>query len=216
MSPCQSACPAHTDVPKYIRLILEGKLYEAWKVNRLANVFPSICGRVCVHDCEKACKRQFIKHREGEALSRGPVAIRGLKRFITDNLPLDYMERFLEETLPIKKINKFVAVIGSGPAGLAAANDLILSGCEVVVFEALPEPGGMLRVGIPSYRLPTEVLRTEIELLKKLGIEIRLNSALGREIFLDDLRKDFDAVFVAIGAHIAKQLKIKGKDLKGV
>lgn len=216
MSPCQSACPAHTDVPKYIRLILEGKLYEAWKVNRLANVFPSICGRVCVHDCEKACKRQFIKPREGEALSRAPVAIRGLKRFITDNLPLDYMERFLEETLPIKKINKSVAVIGSGPAGLAAANDLILSGCKVVVFDALSEPGGMLRVGIPSYRLPTEVLRTEIELLKKLGIEIRLNTALGRDIFLDDLRKDFDAVFIAIGAHMAKKLKIKGEDLKGV
>lgn len=175
----------------------------------------SAAGSACTN-CEKACKRQFVKPREGEALSRAPVAIRGLKRFITDNLPLDYMERFLEETLPIQKINKSVAVIGSGPTCLAAANDLILSGCEVVVFEALPEPGGMLRVGILSYRLPTEVLRTEIELLKKLGIEIRLNSALSREIFLDDLRKDFDAVFVAIGAHIAKQLKIKGEDLKGV
>ncbi|MFQ5862746.1 MAG: FAD-dependent oxidoreductase [Candidatus Brocadiales bacterium] len=216
MPPCQQACPSRTNVSKYIRLILEGDLYGAWKVNRATNVFPSICGRVCVHYCEGACKRQNIKPRDGESLSTGPVAIRGLKRFITDHLPPDYAKRFLDETLPIKKNNKAVAVIGSGPAGLTIANDLTLSGCEVVVFEALPEPGGMLRVGIPPYRLPTEVLMDEIDLLRKLGIKIRLNSVLGRDVILEDLRKGFDAVFVAIGAHRPKLMKVKGEHLEGV
>jgi len=216
MPPCQSACPTHTNVAEYIRLILEGDFYGAWKVNRVANVFPSICGRVCVHYCESACKRQYIKPGAGEKFSHEPVAIRGLKRFITDNLPPDYVERFLAETLPIKKNNKAVAVIGSGPAGLAAANDLILSGCEVVVFEALPEPGGMLMVGIPSYRLPSSIIMEEINILKRLGVELKLNIALGRDIQLDGLRKDFDAVFVAAGAHKPKLMKVKGEELEGV
>lgn len=214
--PCQMACPSGTNISKYIRLILEGDLYNAWKVNRAANVFPSICGRVCVHYCEGDCKRQNLKPRVGQYISTKPVAIRGLKRFITDNLTPDYVKRFLDETLPIKKNNKNVAVIGSGPAGLAVANDLILSGCEVEVFEALPEPGGMLRVGIPSYRLPTEVLMEEIDLLKKLGIKIRLNSALGRDVTLEGLRKDFDAVFVAIGAHKAMLMMVEGEQLEGI
>lgn len=144
------------------------------------------------------------------------MAIRGLKRFATDNLPPDYLKRFLEETLPIKKNNEAVAVIGSGPAGLAAANDLVLAGCEVEVFESLPEPGGMLRVGIPSYRLPREILMTEIDVLKKLGVKIKTNTALGREVSLDGLRKDFDAVLVATGAHKSKPLGIQGEELEGV
>lgn len=215
MSPCQSACPSHTNVSKYIRLILEGDFYGAWKVNRVANVFPSICGRVCIHHCERACKRNSIRPREGEAFSLEPVAIRGLKRFATDNLPLDYMERFLDETLPIKK-NKAVAVVGSGPAGLTVANDLVLSGCEVEVLEALSEPGGMLRVGIPSYRLPREVLMAEIDLLSRLGVKIRLNTPLGEKVSLDGLKKDFDAVLIAMGAHRPKLMRVKGEELDGV
>ena len=216
VAPCQQACPGNTDIPSYIRLILEGDLYGAWKVNRVANVFPSICGRVCTYACETSCKRNCIRPRDGQAVSMEPVSIRGLKRFITDNLSTDYVKMFLDETLPIKKNNKSVAVIGSGPAGLTVANDLILAGCEVVVFEALPEPGGMLRVGIPSYRLPPEIIEKEIDLLKKLGVKIRLNCALGKDVILEDLRKDFDAVFLAIGAHRPKLMKVKGEFLEGI
>lgn len=216
LPPCQKACPAGTNISRYIRLILEGDLYEAWKVNRAANVFPSVCGRVCVHYCEADCKRKDLKSKVGPQVSTKAVSIRGLKRFITDNVPPDYAKRFLDEILPIKKNNKKVAVIGAGPAGLAAANDLILSGCDVEVFEALPDPGGMLRVGIPSYRLPTDVLMEEIDLLKKLGIKIRLNCAIGRDVTLESLRKDFDAVFVASGAHKAMLMEIEGEQLEGI
>ncbi len=216
MSPCQQACPTKTNVAKYTRLILEGDLYEAWKVNRAANVLVSVCGRVCVHPCESSCKRGNIKSEDSAPVSLEPVAIRGLKRFITDYLPPDYQERFLEEILPIKKNNKRVAVVGSGPAGLAVANDLILSGCEVVIFESLPEPGGTLRFGIPSYRLPREVLEEEIGLLGKLGVKIITNTTVGKNISLDALERDFNAVFVGPGAQKPKALSIKGENLAGV
>ncbi|MCB7128832.1 MAG: NAD(P)-binding protein [Candidatus Brocadiales bacterium] len=188
--PCQKACPSGTNIPKYIRFILEGDYYEAWKVNRAANVFPSICGRVCVHYCEGECKRQRIEPRDGETIDLSPVSIRGLKRFITDNLQPDYQERFLEEVLPVKKNGKSVAIIGAGPSGLVVANDLLLSGCKVVVYESLPYPGGMLRVGIPDYRLPPRVITEEVDLLKKMGMKLKLNTALGKGVKLKELQKN--------------------------
>lgn len=214
--PCQKACPAGTNIPKYIRLILEGDYYEAWKVNRAANVFASICGRVCVHYCETDCKRKLIRPRDGETVDTRPVSIRGLKRFITDNLPPDYQERFLKEVLPIKKNGKSVAIIGAGPAGLVVANDLLLSGCKVTVYEALSQPGGMLRVGIPAYRLPPEIILEEVDLLKKLGMKLKLNTALGKDVKLAELKKKFDVVLIALGAHRAKLMKVKGEDFEGV
>jgi NADPH-dependent glutamate synthase beta subunit-like oxidoreductase len=213
MAPCQKACPTHTPVPEFIRLIYEGDLYGAWKLNRLYNVFPAICSRVCPHYCEKDCKRGAVT---GDLVSREPVAIRALKRFLVENLPPDYQERFLQETLPIKKVNKGVAVVGSGPAGLTVANDLILSGCDVTILETLSQPGGMLRVGIPPFRLPREVLDEEIELLKKLGIKFRFNTQIGRDISLVDLCSNHDAVFVATGAHKPLSLGIPGENLEGV
>lgn len=214
---CQKACPTRTNVPEYIRLISEGDYYGAWKVNRQANVFPSVCGRVCVRLCEKSCKRQDVSG-EGKFFCES-VAIRALKRFAADNVTATYRKKFLEEVLPtIHKNGKKVAVIGSGPAGLAVANDLVLAGCDVTVYEAAPVPGGMLVLGIPAYRLPRQVIGEEIDLLEDLGVKIHLNTPIGRNsgISLVGIINEYDAVFVAAGAHLSKKLRVKGEEMPGV
>ncbi len=216
MAPCQWACPTKTDVPRYVRLLVEGDFYGAWKINRLTNVLPNVCSLVCLHPCEKACKRKNISAMEGDPVFQEPVGIRALKKYAADNLPPDYQERFLEEALPIKQVGKRVAVVGTGPAGLTVANDLLLAGCEVTAFEALPLAGGMLRVGIPPFRLPRRILDEEIGLLQKLGLEIRVNTAIGKDISLADLCSSYDAVFIAAGAHKPKKLEIPREDFEGV
>jgi len=199
---CKAACPISTNVQGYVKLIAAGKPQEAYELIHRNNPLPSICGRVCFHPCETACNRGQIDES---------LAIRALKRFAADQVDIDII------TVPQTKRNgKKVAIIGSGPAGLSAANDLALKGYEVTVFEALSEPGGMLRVGIPEYRLPKGILRKEIGYIERLGVEIKTNIRIGETISLDKICHEYAAVFIATGAHEGQKLNIPGEDAKGV
>ncbi|TES85749.1 FAD-dependent oxidoreductase, partial [Candidatus Aerophobetes bacterium] len=200
---CRATCPLHVNVQGYVALISKGKLKEALELIREKNPLPGICGRVCTHPCEDECQRQKVDE---------PVAIDLLKRFAAD------YEKEVSLDLKIEKEkNSKVAIVGSGPAGLTAAYDLRKMGYEVTVFEALPVAGGMLAVGIPGYRLPRDILRKEIGILEKLGVEIRLNAPLGENLTVEDLKNDgYQAVFIATGAHVSTRLEVPGEDLKGV
>ncbi|MCK4403182.1 MAG: FAD-dependent oxidoreductase [Dehalococcoidia bacterium] len=199
---CMDACPAHTNVLGYIKLIAEGEFQEAYKLIRDTNPLPASVGRVCYAPCEEACNRGQLDE---------PMAIRDLKRFAADQVDIEELE-----VPPITKTDKKVAIVGSGPAGLAAANDLALKGHDVTIFEALPKPGGMLRVGIPEYRLPKEILRKEIGYIQKLGVEIRTGVQVGKDIALEELRGNYDALFIAAGAHGGMRLRVEGEELPGV
>jgi NADH-quinone oxidoreductase subunit F len=200
-SPCQHACPIGMDVPSYIALIRAGRLEDAYKVMLRTNPFPSVCGRVCDHQCQSKCRRSMLD----EAL-----AIKFLKRFITDNAVRPEVE-----PIPVTRKEK-IAVVGAGPAGLTAAKDLALRGYQVVVFEELPEPGGMTRYGIPSYRLPRNILKGEIDNIAALGVEIKCNTRVGRDISFEQVNKEFDYVYMAPGAHKSQRLGVEGEDLEGV
>ena len=163
---CVDACPIHTNVLGYLKHISEGRFADAYMLIRATNPFPSVCGRVCYAPCEGVCNRGQLDD---------PLAIRDLKRFAVDRFDLDSLE-----APQIKKTGKKVAVIGAGPAGLACAHDLAMEGHEVTVFEALPEPGGMLRYAIPEYRLPKEELKKEIGYIEKLGVAIRCGTRGGQ------------------------------------
>jgi NADPH-dependent glutamate synthase beta subunit-like oxidoreductase len=196
---CQWACPAHTNVPEYIRLIAQGRFTEAYLVNRVSNVFPGILGRTCDRPCEPACRRTRV---DGKA-----VAICRLKRVAADQKE-DI--RHLLPTAPTQKNGKKVALIGAGPASLTVANDLMPLGYHVTIFEKLPRPGGLMRINIPAFRLPEEVLDEEIGYIVDMGVEVRYNSAvesLGR--LLD--AQEYEAVFVGTGAPKGKELEIPGR-----
>ena len=200
--PCHKACPAGIDIPRYLRLIARGSPSASLAVIRERVPFPSSLGRVCVHPCETACQR-------GREVDK-PLSIRMLKRFAADNSDDSWKE--LAKRLP--PTGKSVAVVGSGPAGLTAAFYLAKQGHKVTVFEALPEPGGMARVGIPEYRLPRNILAAEIEDIKGFGVEIKLNT---RVESLDSLfEQGFDAIFLGLGAHQGMNLGIEGEDLPGI
>jgi len=200
-SPCQHACPIGMDVPSYIALIRAGRLEDAYKVMLRTNPFPSVCGRVCDHQCQSKCRRGTLDE---------PVAIKFLKRFITDNA-----NRLKVDPVPVTRKEK-IAVIGAGPAGLTAAKDLAIRGYQVVAFEELPEPGGMTRYGIPSYRLPRNILKDEIDDIKALGIEIRCNTRVGRDISFEKISEDFDYIYLAPGAHKSQKMRVEGEDMEGV
>ncbi len=210
--PCMAACPVHTEAGRYVSLIAEGKYREAYHVARRPNPFASICGRVCAAPCEPACRRGTIDQ---------PISIRALKRFVCERYGVESMVDLekLKEVFgrSVRKNGIRVAVIGAGPAGLSCAHDLALLGYEVTVFEAQSVAGGMLRLGIPEYRLPRELIRLEINAILSLGIEMRMNAAAGRDFTIADLRKQgFAAVFIAIGAHQSRDLRIEGVQLDGV
>jgi formate dehydrogenase beta subunit len=197
---CQWACPAHTNVPEYIRLIAEGKYTESYMLNRKSNVFPGILGRTCDRPCEPACRRTRV---EGE-----PVAICRLKRVAADLK--DDVRPFLPKA-PVVKNGKRVALIGAGPASLTVANDLAPEGYDVVIFEALPRAGGLMRTNIPSFRLPAEVIDDEIGMILEMGVDIRYNSRIeSMKELLDS--NEFDAVFVGTGAPKGKELDIPGRN----
>jgi heterodisulfide reductase subunit A-like polyferredoxin len=199
---CQDRCPVHTNVLGYVKLIAEGKFKEAYQLNRNVNPFPSVCGRVCYAPCEEACNRGQLDE---------PVAIRLLKMFVADQVNVD------ELPLPqITRTEKKVAIVGAGPAGLAAANDLALAGHHVTVFESQENPGGMLRYGIPEYRLPRETLAKEINYIRRLGVDIKTGVQVGKDISLADIRKDSHAVFIGAGAQGGMQLDVEGSNLPGV
>jgi len=203
--PCRTTCPIHVNAQGYIALTSDAKFEEALALVREKNPFPGITGRVCHHPCESKCKRSDIEE---------PISIDMIKRFLAD------YEIRNKKGIPIPekaKLNgKKVGIVGSGPAGLLCAYDLALLGYEVKVFEELPVPGGMLSVGIPEYRLPRDIIKREIGVLEKLGVEIKLNTKIGKDIAVDDLIKDYDATFLAIGAHISKKLRVEGEDINGV
>ena len=200
-SPCQITCPAHLRVPGYVALIREGKFAEALHLIRQDMPLPSVCGRVCLAPCEKECRRQEVDQA---------VAIAALKRFVSD-----YVEEDLPSPLPQTKKEK-VAIIGSGPAGLAAAYDLIGKGYGVTIYEASPVAGGMLVTGIPPYRLPKEILKRDINYIEALGVQIKTNTALGSSFTLDDLaNQGYRAILLAMGTQEGTKLKVPGADLKG-
>ena len=197
---CQWACPAHTDVPEYIRLIAMGRFTEAYLVNRDSNVFPGILGRVCDRPCEPACRRGRV---EAE-----PVAICRLKRVAADHR--DAVEHLLPQAPP-EKNGKRIACIGAGPASLTVANDLMPLGYQVTIFEKWGQAGGLMRTNIPSFRLPAGVLDDEIRYIIDLGVDLKLGTPVNS---LDALLKsgEFDAVFIGSGAPKGKDLKIPGRD----
>ncbi len=199
---CVKGCPVNVDIPKFINYIEQGKNYMAIKTIKRTNNLPGVCGRVCPQEnqCEKECI-MGIKYE--------PINIGKLERFAAD------MEE--EQKIPaIGKTKKKIAIIGSGPAGLTCAADLALTGHKVIIFEALHQSGGVLRYGIPEFRLPKKIVNEEIDYILKLGVEIKKNSIIGRTFSLDELRKKFDAVFIGSGAGLPKFLGIKGESLNYV
>ena len=206
--PCMQACPVHTQAGRYVALIAEGRYEEAYRYAREPNPLASICGRVCGHPCETNCRRGKFD---------APISIRALKRFLTERYgpesrnPID-----VHPEKPQIRHRERVAVIGSGPAGLAAAHDLALLGYPVTLFEASPALGGMLRLGIPEYRLPRDIIQAQVREILDLGPELRLNARLG-DFSLQDLRREgFQAVLLAIGLHRSRDLSLPGRDLDGV
>ncbi len=206
-APCQSACPVGTEAWRYVALIANGEYEEAYRVIRAPNPFPSVCARVCDAKCESRCRLSTT----GE----DPVAIRELKRFVTDRV--DPSEYRAQPRPPSPATGKKVAVVGAGPAGLAAAHELSLDGCKVTLFEAEDRPGGMLVSGIPTFRLPRRVLEREIAALIDDNVTLRCNTALGEDFTIDGLFDDgFEAVFVALGSHRSRPLRAPGEDAGGV
>lgn len=204
--PCEVACPIHTDAQRYVQLVAEGKPAEALAVVRETNPMPQSIGRICDHPCEEACRRGGIDE---------PIAICNLKRVASDGAKatsrLGYDPPVVEFTT-----GRRVAIIGSGPSGLAAAHDLALMGVQPVIFEQQPEAGGFLRTGILNYRLPKDILDEDIDYIRGMGVEIRTGAGIGDEIKFDDLESEYDAVLIAVGLSESRSLPIPGVDLPQV
>jgi len=202
IAPCQEACPAGTDAGRYVGLIGAGKFDEAYAVAAEVNPFPSVCGWICTAPCESSCRRGVLDE---------PIAIRTLKRFAAEHGKLPAV------AAPTVRRAEKVAIVGGGPAGMSAAYYLARLGYGVTVLEAMPVPGGMMAIGIPEYRLPREVLQQEIERILGLGVELRLDTAMGRDFGLPDLeREGFKAIFLATGASKSRRLGVPGDELRGV
>ncbi len=201
-APCSKACPIEQDISFYLTSLADGKPEEAWRKILESNPFPSTCGRVCHHPCERDCNRKDYDE---------PLAINSLERFLGDW----GMKRSPDNSRGMEKKKEKVAVIGSGPAGLSCAYFLALEGYGVTVFEAMKEPGGMLRYGIPKYRLPRNILNREISRIKSLGVEIKSGKRLGGDLGPEEL-KPYSAVFLATGAWAEQKPKLPGEDLSGV
>ena len=199
--PCVSACPAHVDVPGYVALVNEGKYEEAVRLIRKDNPFPSACAYVCVHSCEAHCRRAMVDDA---------INICGLKRFAVDHAKAEPAKILYEKT------GKTVGIIGGGPGGLTAAYYLAQMGHKVTVYEQRPKLGGMLRYGIPDYRLPQEVLERDIEHILTTGINVITDVSIGRDVTMEDIQKSYDAVYISIGAHNDKKLGIEGEDAENV
>ena len=199
--PCVSLCPAHVDIPGYIALVGEGRYADAIRLLRKDNPFPTTCGFICEHPCEARCRRNMMDDS---------VNIRGLKRVAAD---------FAGEVDPpacAPSTGKKVAVLGGGPCGLSAAYYLQLMGHQTTVYEMLPQLGGMLRYGIPNYRLPKNRLDDDINSILKTGVEVKYNVKVGRDITIQELQKEFDAVLISVGASTDKKLGLEGEDAEGV
>ncbi len=203
--PCQGACPAGTNVPAYIRAIYEQRFGRSYELNRMVNLLPGVLGRICSRPCETSC-------RHGERELGKPVNICHLKRSAADFKETGHIHM---ESL-LAPLGKSVAVIGAGPAGLAAAHDLSTIGFSVTVFEAMDKPGGMLLYGIPEFRLPRDVLKGEVDSILRLGVNLKTNMRMGRDISMNELLSDYDAVLVAAGCYVSQKLQVPGETLDGV
>jgi heterodisulfide reductase subunit A-like polyferredoxin len=202
IAPCRDACPAGQRAQGYIALIREGRWHDALRVIKMDNPFPGICGRICNHRCETACNRGLVDE---------PINIRALKRFVTDQV---YTEPRQPVTPVPRRYDQQVAIIGAGPCGLTAAQDLITAGYGATIFEAMPVAGGMLRLGVPEYRLPTDIIEREVQDIIDLGVDLRLNHRVDD---LDDLfAAGYAAVLIAVGAHEGIRLPIPGANLDDV
>ncbi len=202
IAPCQEACPAGTDAGRYVGLIGQGRYDEAYAVAAEVNPFPSVCGWICTAPCETACRRGVLDE---------PISIRTLKRFAAEHGTLPTIPA------PSTKRQDKVAIIGGGPAGMSAAYYLARLGYPVTVMEAMPIPGGMMAIGIPEYRLPRDVLQDEIKRILDLGVELRLDTAMGRDFSLPDLeREGFRAIFLATGASKSRRLGVPGDEMPAV
>jgi len=196
-APCQTACPVGTNAGLYVSLVAEGKYDEALQVASEPNPFPCICGRVCTAPCEDVCRRGEFDL---------PIAIRDLKRFATDHGTLKRAIKTPKHAYP-----EPVAIVGAGPTGLSAAYYLARRGYGVTVFDAMPVAGGMMAIGIPDYRLPRAEMNRDIDAMRELGVEIRLNTAIGRDVSLTDLQEQYKAVLLAVGAQRSQRLGIPGE-----
>ncbi len=204
IGPCSKNCPAHTDVQGYLKRIAEGKYSEAVKIIKEKIPIPASVGRICPHPCETECRRRFAEE---------PLSIAYLKAFAAD-MDLKSENPFKEELL--EETGKSIAIIGGGPAGLSAAYRLRLMGHSVTIFDIMPEMGGMLRYGIPEYRLPKAVLKKETDAIKNLGVSFKNNVKIGKDLALKELQKEFDAMLVALGAWQDGNIYCKGENLCGV
>jgi NADPH-dependent glutamate synthase beta subunit-like oxidoreductase/Pyruvate/2-oxoacid:ferredoxin oxidoreductase delta subunit len=202
IAPCQAGCPAGTDAGRYVGLLAQGRYDEAYAVAAEVNPFASVCGYICTAPCEAVCRRGTLDE---------PIAIRTLKRFAAEHGTLPAIPK------PAVRRRERVAIVGGGPAGMSAAYYLARLGYGVTVFEAMPVPGGMMAIGIPDYRLPRETLRADIDRILALGVELRLDTAMGRDFQLSDLEgQGFDAVFLSTGAPRSRRLGVPGDELPGV
>ena len=210
--PCKWACPVHTEAGKYVTLIAQGRFREAYAVARRPNPLASICGRICAAPCESVCRRGEID---------APISIRALKRFVTEKFGVESMVDFsvLSEIYGQRtdRYPEKVAIIGSGPAGLACAHDLALLGYSVTIFEAAPVAGGMLRLGVPEYRLPRALIQLEINAILSLGVELRTGVRIGKDVTLAELKaQGYSAIFLGVGSMKSRDLSIPGLELDGV
>ena len=237
---CQVACPVHTDARGYVRAIAEGRFEEAYLIARGPNPFASICGRICGAPCETACRRGKIPRVDDDGnfvANDRPIAIRALKRFVCDlagpeakgpEMALRNVQAFVppiaadkEEMAALlhacvdgrvkKARGEKIAIIGAGAAGLSAAHDLALLGFRPVVFESEPVPAGMLAVGVPAYRLPREIIAKEVAVIEALGVEVRCGVSVGKDVSFAQLRRDFSAVLIAVGAKSSRELGLPGE-----
>ena len=204
VAPCVQTCPANIDIQSYLRHVVNGNFQAAVRVIKDRNPFPVVCGRVCPHPCEAKCRRSLVD---------SPVAINFVKRFAAD---WDMAQESPWLPRVAAKTGKRIAIVGAGPSGLAAAYYGAINGHEITVFERQPHAGGMMRYGIPEYRLPKVALDREIDLIKALGVKILTGKSLGTHIRLDDLHRDFDAIYLAIGSWRATPMQIEGENLEGV
>ena len=204
--PCVSKCPVNVSIPEFIAHVAEGDFEAAYQTITRDNALPAICGRVCPQ--ENQCEGQCVRGIKGE-----PVGIGRLERFVADY----HMKNAKVEPLQVEKNGKKVAVVGSGPAGITCAGELIKKGYDVTVFEALHKAGGVLSYGIPEFRLPKDLVAKEIETIEQLGVKIETNVVVGRSITIDELMEEgYDAVFVGSGAGLPRFLNIPGENLLGV
>jgi NADPH-dependent glutamate synthase beta subunit-like oxidoreductase/NAD-dependent dihydropyrimidine dehydrogenase PreA subunit len=202
-APCQAACPVGTNAGLYVSMVAQGRYDEAFRVAYEPNPFPAICGRVCTAPCEDACRRGEFDL---------PIAIRDLKRFASDHAT----QKARKITPPKKWLAERVAIVGAGPTGLSAAYYLARRGYKATVFDAMPVAGGMMSIGIPDYRLPREELNRDIDAMRELGVEIRLNTAIGLDVEFEELEREYDAVLLAVGAQRSQRLGVPGEDSHGV